>query len=381
MTAEPKQRRRGRGEGSISQRADGRWQGRIDLGWKDGRRHRKYVYGVTKADVRDRMGRAIREVQRGAILGDDRQTVSAFLDEWIASITTKVRPKTHHSYSQLVRVHLKPGLGKHRINKLRPEHVEAFLDAKSAAGLSPRTCQYLRAVLRRALSRAVKQDIIARNVAALADPPRVVRKEVEALTPDQARAFLEAIADHRLYALVAVAVSLGMRQGEILGLRWQDVDLDRGAIRIQHALHRSNKAWTLGEPKSERSRRTVKMPDTLVTILKAHRKAQLETRLAAGEKWKEHGFVFTARHGQPLEGTVLNREVKKLMGKAGLPALHFHALRHSCATLLLAQGVAPRVVMEVLGHSDVRLTLNTYSHVVEQLQDVAAIKTDEALFG
>lgn len=138
-----------------------------------------------------------------------------------------------------------------------------------------------------------------------------------------------------------MAVSLGMRQGEILGLRWQNVDLERGGVRIQHALHRAKKSGPLENRNPNAAWRTVKMPETLVTILKA----QLETRLTAGDKWKDHGFVFTARHGQPLEGTVLNRDVKALQVKAGLPALHFHALRRSCATLLLAQGVAPRVVM------------------------------------
>lgn len=373
--------RRGKGDGSISQRADGRWMARVDLGWKNGRRDRKYFYGATRAEVRDRLTKALRDVQLGASLGDDRQTVGGFLETWLEAAASTVRPKTLVSYRQLVRLHLKPGLGHHKLAKLKPDHVEKFLRERAAGGLSPRTCQYLRSVLRRALSRAVKQDLVARNVAALADPPRVTKREVQALTPDQAKAFLAAIAEHRLYALVAVAVSLGLRQGEILGLRWVDVDLDRGTLRVQHALQRIGKEWKLAEPKSERSRRTVKMPESLVGILRGHRKTQLERRLAAGSNWQDHGFVFSARHGQPLEGTVLNRDVKRLMAAAGLPALHFHALRHSCATLLLAQGVAPRVAMEVLGHSDIRLTLNTYSHVIDDLQHEAAEKADRALFG
>lgn len=372
-------RRRGKGEGSISQRPDGRWQGTVHLGWENGKRSRKFYYGPTRTDVRDKVAKAIRDVQRGGTLGDDRQTVGAFLKGWLAA--TKVRPKTQRSYAQLVRCHLEPGLGKHRINQLRPEHVEQFLDAKAAAGLSPRTCQYLRAVLRIALGRAVKHDLIARNVAALAEAPRVVRREVVALTPDQAKALLVASANHRLYPLIAVAISLGMRQGEILGLRWQDVDLERGVIRVQHALHRAQKKWELTEPKSHKSHRAIKMPESLVPLLNSHRKRQLEARLVAGDRWKENGFVFSGLAGQPLEGTVLNRDVKGLLRAAGLPTVHFHALRHSCATLLLAQGVPARVVMEILGHSDVRLTLNTYSHVVEQLQDVAASKTDAVLFG
>jgi integrase len=373
--------RRGKGEGSISQRTDGRWQGAVHLGWRDGKRHRKFYYGATRVEVRDAIAAAIREVKRGGSLGDDRQTVAGYLDEWLSSITAKVRPKTHASYAQLVRCHLKPGLGAYRLNKLRPEHVERFLDEKQGAGLSPRTCQYLRAVLRRALGRAVKQDILSRNVAALADPPRVVRSEVQALTPDQARAFLRAIEGNRLYALVAVGLSLGMRQGELLGLRWQDVDLDAGAVRVRHALHRANRTWSLGEPKSKTSQRTIKLPESLTAILRSHRRSQLESRLLAGERWRDHDFVFTGRSGQPLEGTVLNRDVKRLLKAAGLPEVHFHALRHSCATLLMAQGVPARVVMEILGHSDIRLTLNTYSHVGQQLQDVAASKTNAALFG
>jgi len=376
-----KSKRRGRGEGAISLRPDGRWQGAVQVGWKNGKRWRKFYYGATRAEVRDAIAQAIREVKRGGILGDDRQTVGDFLAGWLETITTQVRPKTHASYSQLVRLHLKPGLGHIRLTKLRPEHVEQFLSATSAAGLSPRTCQYLRAVLRRALSRAVKHDLIARNAAALADPPRVVRAEVQALAPDQAKTFLTAIQGHRLYALVAVGLSLGMRQGEILGLRWQDVDLERGTIQVRHALHRADRTWTLAEPKSATSKRTITMPESVTALLKTHRKRQLEDRLFAGERWNEHGFVFTGLVGQPLEGTVLNRDVKKLLRIAKLPEVHFHALRHSCATLLMAQGVPARVVMEILGHSDVRLTLNTYSHVGAALQEAAASKVEGVLFG
>jgi len=292
-----------------------------------------------------------------------------------------VRPKTFRSYSQLARLHLIPALGHIRLARLQPEDVEGFLRRRAQAGLSPRTCQYLRAVLRCALNRAIKKGMLARNVAALADPPRVVRSEVKSLTPDQARTFLASIQTHRLYPLVAVAVSCGMRQGEILGLRWADVDLERGVLRVRHALERLEKRWELVEPKSEKSRRAIKLPATLLPILRAHRTTQRERRLVAGGKWQETGFVFTTRHGTPLDGCTLNRDVKCLLQAAGLPSLNFHALRHSCATLLLAQGVPARVVMEILGHSDIRLTLNTYSHVIEQLQDAAAAKIDAVLWG
>lgn len=365
-------RRRGRGEGSIVQRADGRWMARVDLGWQDGRRRRKTYYGRTRADVAAKLTKALRAVQQGGTLGDERQTLGQFLARWIESVRSSLRAKTHHSYAQLVRLHLLPGLGQLRLGRLQPEHVETFLDRKREAGLSPRTCQYLRAVLRVALNRAIKRKLVTQNAAALADAPRVVRAEVQSLTPDQARTFLAAIAHHRLYALIVVAVSCGLREGELLGLRWPDVDLDRGVLRVRQALERLGKGWRLVEPKSERSRRTIRLPAPVVPILREQRVRQLERRLAAGARWQEHEFVFTTGKGTPLDGPKVNATVKQLMHAAGVPPLHFHTLRHSCATFLLVQGVAPRVVMDILGHSQISLTMNTYSHVIEQLQDDAA---------
>ena len=366
-------KRRGRGEGTIVQRADGRWMARADLGWQDGKWRRKTYYGPTRADVAGKLTKALRAVQQGATsLGDERQTIKQFLERWIVSIGSSVRAKTHHSYAQLVRLHLVPGLGHLRLGRLQPEHVDAFLDRKRADGLSPRTCQYLRAVLRIALNRAIKRKLVAQNAGALADAPRVVRAEVQSLTPDQARTFLAVIADHHLYALIVVAVSCGLREGELLGLRWPDLDLDRGVLHVRHALERLGKGWRLVEPKSEGSRRTIRLPAPVVPILRAQRVRQLERRLAAGARWQEHDFVFTTKKGTPLDGCRLNRQTKAQLEAAGLPRLKFHSLRHSCATFLLVQGVAPRVVMDILGHSQISLTMNTYSHVIEQLQDGAA---------
>jgi len=397
--------RRGRGEGSIIRLADGRWQARVDLGWHDGRRRRKALYGLTRKVVAAKLTKALRDQQQGVPLGDGRQTLGPYLDQWLTVVVKPgVRAKTHHSYAQLVRLHLTPSLGHLRLARLEPVHVETFLEEKRKAGLSPRTCQYLRAVLRRALGRALKHGLVARNAAALADPPRGVRTIVQSLAPQQARVFLAAVSEHRLYPLLAVGLGLGLRQGEILGLTWADVDLDRGVLQVRQALERLGKGWRRVEPKSEQSRRTLKLPSELLPILRAHRTSQLEARLAAGGLWKDHGFVFTSRYGEPLDGPRLNRQTKALLRGTWigglpdckhsqisdrkcldcqgehLPVLHFHSLRHSCASFLLAQGVPARVVMEILGHSDIRLTLNTYSHVGQELQEEAARQMNAVLW-
>lgn len=263
--------------------------------------------------------------------------------------------------------------------KLSPSDIQPFLNDKLAEGLSPRTVRYLHAVLRRALGQALKRGLVPRNVATLVNLPKAQRPEVEPFTPDQARSFLAAIHGDRLEALYSVALSVGLRQGEALGLRWEDVDLDTGTITVRKALQRLNGVFELVEPKTARSRRTIALPQTAVTALRVHRTRQLQERLLAGSKWCENGLVFTNTFGTPIDASNLIRHFHRALVAAGLPRKRFHDLRHTCASLLLAQGVHPRVVMDILGHSQISLTMDTYSHVIPALQREAASQMDVLL--
>lgn len=259
-----------------------------------------------------------------------------------------------------MRLHLGPGLGHLRLAALQPQHVQAFLNAKLAGGLSPRTVRYLHAILRRALGQAEKWGLVVRNVARLVDPPKVRRPEVRPLTLEEARTFLTAVQGHRLEALFTVALALGRRQGEVLGLRWEDVDLERGTLSVRYQLQRVAGGLVVVAPKSERSRRTIELPRPVVEALRRHRLRQLEERLRAGEAWRDSGLVFTSTIGMPLEPRNLIREYHALLDRAGLPRRPFHHLRHTAA-LLLAQGSDIRVVQQVLGHSQIALTADLYA--------------------
>jgi len=209
----------------------------------------------------------------------------------------------------------------------------------------------------------------------------VERYEIKPLTPVEARAFLAAVKGDRLEALYSVALTMGLRQGEALGLRWSDVDLDIGSLRIEKQLQRVGGELQLVELKTRLRRRALLMPASIVASLREHRRRQLEDRLAAGGSWLESGLVFTAADGKPLEGSTVTRHFHDHLERAGLPQRRFHDLRHSCATLLLVQGVSPRVVMDVLGHSDIGMTMNTYSHVIPELRRDAADRMDDLLDG
>lgn len=382
-----KPRGRGPGEGTIYQRKDGRWVGEVDLGHQigpDGKRRRRRIqhYGATQREAREKLAEALKKQRENVPVAVDRQTVDDYLHRWLVDVATpKVRPMTLRGYEQIVRTHLVPGLGHHKLGKLSPQHVQELLNAKSAAGLSPRTVHHVRAVLRQALGQAVKWGLVSRNVAALVDPPRAVRHEPAFLTPAQARAFLDAVRDDRLEALYSVAVSLGLRQGEALGLHWRDVDLDQGTLRVRVALQRVGGQARLVEPKSAQSRRTVAMPPSVVAALRAHRARQLRERLAAGERWRDQGLVFATTIGTPLDARNVVRRFKAALRRAGLPDMRWHDLRHTCASLLLAQGVGPRTVMEILGHSQIGLTMNTYAHVMPELKRDAADLMERLLSG
>jgi integrase len=416
---------------------------RVDLGWRDGKRRYKTLYGRSRRAVATALRDALRDADQGTLVADARQTVREFLARWLSDVArTRVRPRTLAGYAATVEHHITPELGRIRLAKLTPQHLQAWLATLEAQGVSVGRRRYARVILRNAMNTAVRWRLVQLNVATLIDAPRTISREIQPLTPEQARGLLLASRTHPLEAFVTVALGCGLRLGEALGLLWTDVDLDAGTVQVRRAVQRFGgdaaarrpllaerkrlkaalqalnlerrrlRALETAEPagtettrgeltralaevrnalaavrsqvhvtelKSARSRRTIALPQVAVVALRAHRVRQLEARLAAGGRWQEHGLIFTSAVGTALEPRNLHRSFKALLRTAGLPNIRIHDLRHSCATLLLAQGVNPRVVMETLGHSQVSLTLNTYSHVLPALQRDAAVRMNAVL--
>jgi integrase len=376
--------RRGHGEGSIYRRAsDGRWCCVVDLGWIEGKRKRKVLYGKTRKEVAEKLKVTLRAQQQGLPIATERQTVAQFLERWLAEVVQgTVRERTHALYAQAVRIYIAPAIGQQQLDKLTPQHVQGMINGLSARGLAPGTVRGARAVLARALGQALKWGLVVRNVAMLTDAPRVGRHDFTILDPDQARQFLDAVRGDRLEALYTVALALGLRQGEALGLRWRDVDLDAGALHVRMALQ-----WIytqeprLVEPKTARSRRTLPLPPEVAVQLRAHRTRQLEERLRAGADWQGEAWdlVFAEPDGTPIDARHLRHWFKAHLKRAGLAPVRFHDLRHSCASLLVAQGIHPRVVMEILGHSQIAMTMNTYSQAIPESTREALGRLDTLL--
>jgi integrase len=282
-------------------------------------------------------------------------------------------------YWHLTMKHLIPNLERVPLEKLSPEHVQVLLRAKTDEGLAPRTVHHLRALLRIALNRAMRWGLVVRNAAALADSPRIERFDVRMLAPTEAQQLLAAAEDDRLAALYTVALALGLRQGEALGLSWEDIDFEARRLHVRHGLQRIAGELRIVEPKTRQSRRTIALPAVVIEALQHHKARQSQERLLAGSRWNETGLVFTSTIGTPIDVGNLRRNFWRPLDKAGLPRMRFHDLRHSCASLLLVQGVSPRVVMETLGHSNISITMDTYTHVLPELQRQAADAMDRAL--
>jgi len=360
--------RRGAGEGSIVKRSDGRWMAQVDLGWAGGKRSRKFLYGKTRQEVARKLTAALRARQEGLPLCDERVTVESFLHDWLAASQATVRPRTWQTYESYVRIHAIPALGRHPLAKLEPRHLQRLYAEKLAAGLSPTTVHHLHAILHRALGQAARWGMVPRNVATLVDAPAMARHEMQTLNPAEAKAFLDAAAGDRLEALYVLAITTGMRQGELFRLRWQDVDLQGHVASVR------------GATKTATSRRQVELADVAVDALQRHAARQGEECRTAGSIWQETGLVFTNTVGGSLTPTnVTFRSFRPLLKKAGLPTIRFHDLRHTAATLLLGKGVHPKVVSELLGHSQVGVTLDLYSHVTPTMHRQAAQAFDEIL--
>jgi integrase len=388
------QRRRGNGEGSIHQRPDGRWCAVIDLGMVNGKRKRKYIYGDTRKEVVEKLRAAQQAQSAGANLAVERLTVARFLDRWIDDVVSKRnKARTVDGYKQIIKDHLKPYLGRQQLDKLQPEDVQAMLNALAAEGRKYNTVRNVRAALRRALNQALRWQYVQRNVATLVDVPRYRDTDageehaqpefsIQPLDETQARALLKAVAGHRWEALYRIALSLGLRRGEVLALRWKDIDFERATLRVTGVLQRMRGRLERGTTKTASSARGIDLPPVLLAQLKRRREIQEQERAEAGEAWEDNDLVFTTKTGTPIEPRNLIRHFKQVLKQAGLPeTIRFHDLRHSCATLLIAQGVHPRVVMEILRHSQISTTMNTYAHVLPRLQRDATTKIEELIDG
>jgi integrase len=340
------------------------------------------------------------------------QTLGTFLDVWLKQVALKgVRPKTYRTYSDIVNLHIKPVLGAIQVEKLTPDIVQVFLNdklgsalcphckasvnmermsshvkenhpnakAKAARPLGAKTVAHVRATLRSALAVAMEWYDLDRNVASLAKPPRAVKKEMRSLTPGEARRYLDVAAGDRLEALFMVTVALGLRQGEILGLSWGDVDLKNSALSVRRQLQRINGKLELVETKTTDAARPLILPAVAISALTHHQMRQEEERAAAGDQWKESGLVFTTTIGTPLDARSVIRRHHAIVKAANIPRLRFHDLRHSAATLLLAQGVSPKYISQMLGHRQVAFTMQTYAHVIKETQQQLADKMDAIL--
>ena len=361
-------------EGSVYKREDGRWCAALCL--PGGRR--KTAYAKTRAEASKKLTALLKAREDGLPVVSDRITVKAFLTDWLKTAKTTLRPRTHLRYEQLIRVHVIPVIGSVALSRLTPAQVQS-LYTRALTTLAPATTRQIHAILHRAFRQGVQWGQLVRNPTDALVAPRVERHEMKYYDTAQAMALLDAARGDRLEALYALAVTAGLRQGELLGLRWSDIDLDNASAHVQWTLQRTPDGFVLAPPKTSRSRRTVALTGVAVDALRRHRVRQAQERLAIGGAWEQPEMVFTTEMGRYIDGGNLRYSFNPLMRRAGLPTIRFHDLRHSAATLLLAQGVPAKIVSDMLGHSTINITLDTYSHVTEGMQRQAASAMDMAL--
>ncbi len=380
------------GEGSITQRKDGLYVGRLYLG-KDvqtGKVKRWQKTSMERWVVEEALAKAVKDHRRGRQVGHDQQTLAEFLDDWLETAIKGKPAKTYSSYKQMVITHIKPALGDLTLAELTPQHVAQMLaqmrchDRKGKPTDRPasaRTKQYARAILRSALNRAVRWEILDRNAAELSDPPHVDKTPVVPLTPESALTLLAVIRGHPLEALYSVALAIGLRQGEALGLRWDDVDLEAAQLRTMVSLERVDGTFRLKDLKNHRRGRVIALPRFAVAALRERLRIQKEERVRAAWEWKGNALnlVFTTSIGTPLDRHNVSHQWERFLARAKLPHARFYDLRHTCASLLLAQGVPLKVVSEILGHSTITLTADTYSHLGPAQYRDAADRMDSVL--
>ncbi len=368
--------RRGNSEGSITKRPDGRWEARISL--EGGKR--KSVYAKTRQEVARRLAEMTRDRDKGLPIVGERQTVGDFLTDWLANVKPTVRYRSWERYEQYVRLHIIPTLGAVALSKLTAQHVQRLYAKKLQEGSSPTSVSHLHTMFKFAMTQAQRLGLVQRNVVALVRPPHMLHPEMQVLSPDQARALLDAAVGDPLEALYVLALTTGMRRGEILALKWREVNLDQAYLQVRASLQKTPEGFVFTDPKTASGKRKVALTPMAVAALRQHWARQRAARSALGEVWQNLDLVFPNSIGSPLQGTnLLKLSYWRLLAKAGLPRIRFHDLRHTAATLMLVQDVHPKVVAEMLGHTNISITLGTYSHVLPDMQSEATSALERLL--
>ncbi len=375
--------------GHIKQRAKGSWSIVIDLG-RDAAGKRKQKWSTlrgTKKEAQAELTRLLNEINTGEYIEPSRMLVSEYLKRWLKDYAEpSVSPKTNERYAQIIRDNINPTLGNYHLSKLKPLHIQSFYtdcltsgrkDGKG--GLAAQTVLHFHRLLHRALSQAVKWQLLARNPVDAVEPPRPERTEMNAINEASTAQLLDKLTGSVLFSPVLFAVTTGLRRGELLALRWKDVNLDEGRITVNQSLEQTKAGLRFKSPKTERSRRQVPLPSVTVDLLKDHKRNQNEERLRLGPIYQNNDLVFPRPDGSAMPPDSFSTNFAAFIRRSGLKHIRFHDLRHSHATQLLLQGVHPKIVSERLGHSNIGITLDTYSHVLPGMQEDAVLKIDASL--
>lgn len=370
--------------GSIFRRSKGSWTVVIDLGRDPAtgkRRQLSRSIKGAKREAEELLVTLLHQRATGIDAPPGRLTVAAYLERWLTDyVEPNTAPKTARTYKDIVRRHLTPAMGSMNLGNLRPQHIQAYYSRalqsgrlNGKGGLSPRSVLRHHQVVHTALRHAVKWQVLSRNPADAVEPPRAARYEVSAPPAYSVQRLLVVAGQTPYTALIHTAVMTGLRQGELLGLRWSDIDFDAGILQVRQVCQwLPGQGFTFPQPKTAKSRRAVALGPDTVRVLRQHKARKAEERLARGADYQDHDLAFTTPQGRPIDASNLRRAWKRIARQSELPALRFHDLRHACASLMLAKGVHPKVVSERLGHSGVGITLDTYSHVLPGIQAEAA---------
>jgi len=370
--------------GHITKRGKNSYTIVLNLGFDPatGKRKQQWVsVKGTKKDAEKRLAELIHQLDNGTFMRPGKTTLAAFLEKWLSDyVKPNLSPRGFERYQGIVARHLIPDLGGLTLTQLRPEHLQKHYTTKLNEGLSAGTISYHHAVIHKALQTAFKWGLVNRNVADGVDVPRIRRTEMQTWDEDDITRFLETAKDSPYYALFYIALFTGMRRSELLGLKWSDVDFILSQVYINRSLHHlKDGCYVFSQPKSARSRRTIAMSPSAILTLKEHREKQEAMRTMLGLPPKDDDLVFSTLEGKALRPDTVTRAFSMLASRAGVKVIRLHDARHTHASLMLKQGIHPKVVQERLGHASIQMTLDTYSHVAPGLQEAAAASFDKLL--